>query len=290
LNVEQPLFIVGTGRCGSTVFHQVLTYHPSVTWLSSLCAGHPDNPGRNRLAMQMFDLSLPASLLRKAIYPGEWYPFWNHYYRGFGGTIRDLVGEDVTPPVKAHIRQTMGAMLSESRPRLLVKITGWPRVGFLKEVFPDAKFVHILRDGRAVANSLLSVRWWPGWGGPQRWTCGELSPSHRAKWEAMDRSYIALAGLEWEILMDAFDRAKRLVPPADYLDIRYEDLCAEPVRWFKAVADFAGLEWSPAFERTVRGFTLDSANYKWQRDLTEPQQVILNDTLGEALKRYGYAQ
>lgn len=289
MDVKNPIFIVGTGRCGSTVFHHVLTYHPRLTWLSSLAPWAPDTPERNRLAMRLIDLPLPDHLIRKRIYPGEWYSFWNYYYRGFGEPCRDLVKEDVTNLVKARIRKAMGAMLSPRRDRLLIKITGWPRVGFLKEIFPDAKFIHIYRDGRAVANSLLQVRWWPGWGGPEKWGCGELTLSQREKWLRSGKSYLVLAAIEWEILMDAFDCARRLIPPEDYLEIRYEDVCRAPVQAFRAAADFADLAWSPQFETAVRRTPLESANDKWRKDLNEAQQSLLNEALCESLRKYGYA-
>ena len=32
--LTKPIIIVGTGRCGSTVFHRLLAKHPGVMWLS----------------------------------------------------------------------------------------------------------------------------------------------------------------------------------------------------------------------------------------------------------------
>lgn len=266
-----------------------MSYHPNATWFSKTCEVQPAKPERNRLALRLLQLPLPERLIRKRVYPGEWYAFWNHYYRGFAEPVRDLVKEDVTPPVRARIRKALAAMLSPERNRLLIKITGWPRMGFLKEIFLDAKFIHICRDGRAVASSLLEVPWWPGWGGPEKWGCGELSPAQRQIWERHGKSYVALAGIEWEILMNAFDRAKALLPREDYMELRYEALCLDPVQGFKAAADFSGLPWTPAFEHSVRRFSLDSANDKWRRGLTEQQQAILDDTLRESLRRWGYA-
>ena len=288
MDVKQPLIIFGTGRCGSTVFHQVLSYHPSVTWLSSWCLKYPSRPARNRLAMRLLDLPLPSRAMRKAIRTGEHYPFWDYHVKGFSDTCRDLTSADALASTKTILPRIFGQMLSPTRDRLLIKITGWPRVGFLKEIFPDAKFIHIYRDGRSVATSWLHMWWWDGWRGPHNWRWGELSPDQYARWCRHERSFVVLAGLGWEILMKAAEQARRSLPADDLLEIRYEDLCRDHPRYFKMAADFAGLAWTPGFEATVQRYTLESANDQWRKDLTADQQAALTDALRETLARYGY--
>jgi len=289
LEVKTPVFIVGTGRCGTTIFHRALSYHPQVTWLSPWCLKYPRRPELNRLAMRLIDLPLVSRYVRKVIYTGEYYPFWERYCRGFSEPCRDLVSDDVTIPVKRAVRKVMGELLSPQRARLLIKITGWPRIGFLKEIFPDAKFIHIYRDGRSVANSWLQMWWWSGWGGPDKWRWGELTPEQRQRWERAGRSFNVLAALGWEILMTAFEAAKCKLPADDLLEIRYEDLCRNPIDLFHAATNFAELEWTPQFEAAVKRFKLESANDKWLHDLTFSQQRLLNDSIGETLQKYGYA-
>ena len=63
----------------------------------------------------------------------------------------------------------MSKLLAEYRNRLLLKITRWPMIGFLLEIFEEAKFVHMMRDGRAVTNSMLNVGFGRGRGGPKNW-------------------------------------------------------------------------------------------------------------------------
>jgi len=287
--VEKPIFIVGTGRCGSTVFHQLLSHHPHVAWLSRVCETRPHRPQANQRAMQILDVPLVSRYARKLIYPVEAYPFWERYCPGFTEPCRDLRQEDVTPGSKKAVRKVMAQILTRKRQRLLIKITGWPRIGFLKEIFPDAKFIHVYRDGRAVVNSLLNVFFWSGWRGPANWRWGELTPAQREKWERYDRSFVALAAIEWEILMTAHQEAGARIPADDLMEIRYEDLCQSPLEWTRQAIEFAGLEWSPGFAATVRNFSLKNTNYKWQEELTEVQQKVLNECLSDTLKKYNYA-
>jgi hypothetical protein len=241
------------------------------------------------MAMRLLDSPLPERYVRKLIYPVEAYDFWDYHCMGFSEPCRDLVKEDVTPRTKKHVNKIMSSMLTAKRSRLMVKITGWPRIGFLKEMFPDAKFIHVYRDGRAVVNSLLNVRWWSGWHGPEQWRWGKFSKEQHERWEQYGKSFVALAAIEWEILMEAQEKAKQTIPAEDMLEVRYEEFCQNPVGLFKQTMEFGQLAWTPEFEATVRGFSIESADYKWQEQLTKTQQEILNDCLRDSLQKYEYA-
>ena len=287
MEVKDPVFIIGTGRCGSTVFHQTFADHPQVTWLSQWCLKYPNRPEINRLAMRAIDL-LPSRYIKKVIYPGEYYPFWEYHSSGFSEPCRDLCKEDVMNTTKVAVRKAFSKMLTPKRHRLLIKITGWPRVGFLKEIFPDAKFIHIYRDGRAVVNSWLHVKWWSGWGGPEHWRWGQLTPEQQQKWHKYGKSFVVLAAIGWEILMAAYDKAKQTLPPSDFMELRYEDLCRDRTTLFRTAAEFGALEWSREFEAVVNRSPLESANNKWQKDLSDIQQNVLCESLNDALQHYGY--
>lgn len=286
--VEAPIFIVGTGRSGSTIFHKLLSYHPHTAWFTRFSDAFPTKPQYSRLAMYIFDLPLPRRYVRKLIYPLEGFAYWEHYCSGFSEPCRDLCKEDVTLAKKKTVQKAMAAILTKKRTRLIFKNGGWPRVGFLKEIFPDAKFIHIHRDGRAVVNSLLHVDWWSGWRGPDNWRMGELTPEQRQKWKKYDKSFVALCAIGLEILMEAMEKIKPTIPPEDWMELCYEDLCQNTLETLSAVIEFCELEWTPNYEAMVSQIEVKSANYKWREQLTEAQQRILNECLQDSLKKYGY--
>lgn len=288
MNIEKPIFIVGAGRSGSTVFHKMFARHPQVSWLSRACDKYPDKPSINRFLMNALDFPLLGKYLQEKTYPEECYNFWNRYCKGFSTPCRDLFKEDVTEKNKKEINKVMAEMLTKKRNRLLVKITGWPRIGLLQEVFNNGKFIHIIRDGRAVANSFLNMDWWWGWKGPNNWRWGNLSSSQNKEWETHNKSFLALACIEWKILMDAMEQIKTVVSRENFIEIKYEDLCSDPISVFKQVMEFSNLDVSVRFDEIVRKYPLKNTNDKWKNELTCEQQKVMEDVLGDYLIKYNY--
>ena len=292
--LEKPIFIVGAGRSGSTIFHEMFCRHAQVAWISKLCDVFPKQARLNTLLLESLDTVLVGQIVRnlviqpRLIKPSEAYQFWEYYCPGFTRPCRDLKAEDVTHQKRNAIQKALSSLLTAHRKRLLVKITGWSRMGFLKEIFEDAKFIHVVRDGRAVVNSILEVDWWEGWQGPQSARGGILLPSQLEQWERYDRSFVALAAIEFNSLMDAIQTARSNIKPENFLEIRYEDLCEKPVDIFRQTIDFCELEWLPEFERSIQKFNLCNTNYKWQKDLTPRQQEILGTILSPHLEFYNY--
>ena len=288
IEIKKPIILLGTGRCGSTALHKLLSLHPNVAWLSRLSNRFPKQPKYDNWLMRSLDLPLVGDLLNRRFNPSEGYFFWQHYAPGFRQPFRDLLAEDVTNREKRAISRALAQIMTSQRDRLLIKITGWPRIGYLKEIFEDAKFIHIVRDGRAVANSMIAVHFWDGWHGPERWRWNQLTPDQTRIWEGTNKSFVALAGLEWVMMQEAITKARSLIEPDALLEIRYEDFCAEKLTVTKQITQFAELDWSPKFEQAVQRFPVESQNFKWKTDLTDEQQRILEEIESEYLQYYGY--
>lgn len=236
----------------------------------------------------MADWPLAGGLVRR-VYPSECYRFWEYHCPGFRRPFRDLSDEDLSERSKIKVRDALGLVTSKKRPRLTMKVTGWPRLGLLSRIYPKAKFIHLGRDGRSVANSFMNVPWWEGWRGPENWRWGPLPGDYRDEWESHDRSFVALAGIQWKIFMDAFDASRSFLPEGSLLDLSYEELCADPVRVFHDVLEFCGLHECLSFSQALENFSLVDTGSKWRRHLSERQQNTLNAVLSGYLEKYGYS-
>ena len=290
MSLDRPIFIVGVGRSGSTVFHHILSRHPRVSWLSQLCNAFPKRPELNRWLMHAIDIPGIRAPLQYYFEPDESYQWWDKYARGFSAPFRDLVAADVTNATRRSVDKVFSKLITSRRPRMLVKVTGWPRMGYLQELYPDALFIHVLRDGRAVVNSMLQVEWWWGWRGYRNWRWGDLTPLQQEEMERHGNSFIALAALQWKILMDAMETAKQTIDPARYMEVKYEDVVAAPMVELRRAVEFSQLDWHPTFVRAAERWELRDENTKWRQDLTPAQQAILEDALASHLPKYGYGE
>ncbi len=288
--VDRPIFITGLGRSGTTIIHTLLSKHPNVNWLSLFVAKFPARLYLNRWLMRLIDVPLVNIYLKHRFVPLENYSFWDHYYGGFGYPCRDLLASDVDNRAVKGIRKALGELTTSKRNRMLIKITGCPRISFLHAIFPDAKFIHVTRDGRAVAASRMKAPFWTGWRGWRQFSLWpEEMPAHYAReWERHGHSFVALAGIEWKAHIDQMAEVRRNFPHINILEVKYERFCAEPVQQLRKIADYCELPWDTDFAARMAKQYVSSENSKWESDLTGEQQSVLNQVLADYMLEQGY--
>jgi hypothetical protein len=284
---ESPIFLIGSGRCGSTMLHSTLGAHPNTAWPSNFLERFPHRMRIHRMAIRSRDLPVVGRAFAAKVVPAEAYDYWDLLFPGFRRPVRDLLADDVTPEIRRLVVDGLARLQIGNRQRIVVKITGWPRVAFLREIFPNAKFVHLVRDGRAVANSLLNVGFWRGWLGPMGWRWGDLPREYHDEWLEANRSFVVLAGIQWKLLLDALDVQRECVGNA-LIDVRYEDLCARTMGTIEEVCEHCSLNLHRELVAAVHGVAIRDANQKWRRDLDKEQQRMLSASLARHLERFGY--
>lgn len=288
------VFILGTGRCGSTLVHEVLARHRRAGFVSNIEDNLPRLGLAGRWNAELYR-RIPARATRKGglrYAPSEAYRVLDEQVSPLLSTPgRDLRADDVTPWLEERFRRFfLQRAAAQGSPVFLHKFTGWPRAGFIQRVFPEARFVNVIRDGRAVANSWLQMPWWLGYRGPQAWQWGPLPEAYGEEWEASNRSFVLLAGLAWKLLMDSFEQARATVPAGQWMDIRYEDVVVEPRSQLEKMLAFAGLDWSDEFEAAFNRYRFATERSEaFRRDLGGGAVAMLDASLAGHLRRYGYA-
>jgi omega-hydroxy-beta-dihydromenaquinone-9 sulfotransferase len=293
-NKPDPIFafVTGTGRCGSSLVQETLARHSDIGFLSNVDDLVPlrGMSGSNNLLYR----HMPASFTQKGrvrYAPSEGYRALEREVSPLVvAPYRDLTAADVTPWLARRFRTFFaGRAALQDKPVFLHKFTGWPRTGFIREIFPDARFIHVVRDGRAVANSFLQTSWWQGFAGPPSWGWGPLPSAYAGEWEESGRSFVLLAGLHWKMLEDAAQQAAAGVPPERWMQVRYEDFVTDPRGKLSEMLAFLGLNWDPTFDAQVeKQDFLQSRTRAYSDDLTPAQVAQLDASLGEHLERLGY--
>jgi hypothetical protein len=91
------------------------------------------------------------------------------------------------------------------------------------------------------------------------------------------------------MLMRAYESAREATPADHWLDVRYEDVLADPRQEFGRILGFLGLDWSPAFEEGFARNTIESHRASpWVTELTPAQVTAIEAVLAEPMAHWGY--
>jgi hypothetical protein len=176
-------------------------------------------------------------------------------------TLREweISADDVRP--RLHPGMTTGEAIAAVFETYAEK-RGKPRWGDKTPLymFPHALWVHLVRDGRDAALSFLTLP--PGFSG-RTW--------------AQPRSAAQFAA-RWRVEVEAARRLGRSAPDR-YLELRYEELVAEPDRELRRICEFASLPWEPGMLDYAGG--ADVAQMPEHRHLAEPPTPGLRDWRNE---------
>ncbi len=268
VEIRAPIFVVGCPRSGTSVFYEKLAQHPDLAWISRATKRAPSSPLLTRLLL----------LFRKDTRPTEAKKVWDRF--GLGDD-HALGREDATAQARRYFERVMRTHLAIFRKkRFLSKCPrNSLRIEYFDALFPDAIFIHTIRDGRAVVNSLM--RCWTGNGG-KYW--GAKPPGWR---ELLGRPLLEACALQWKLVTEHALKAAEKLPRERYVEVRYEDFTARPVEVLNAVAEKCGLVWDQQLLKSIVG-DIQSRDYKWRQNFRPEDIARLNELAGDLLLRLGY--
>lgn len=229
---ESPVYIVGTGRSGTTILGKTLSLHPDVGFLNE-----------------------PKALWHAA-HPGE--DVIGNYTRGPASYRLDA--GDVDAETADAVRRMYGAYLSLVGARRV--LDKYPemifRVPFVRSIFPDATFLFLVRDGWDTVRSI--DRWSDRLGEEGETRTHDWWGVDDRKWRLLVRDLVAehpvlaerasaiedlddhrdRAAVEWTVTMrEGLEWLDRL--PGAFRLLRYERLVSEPRRTLSGLLSACGL-------------------------------------------------
>jgi len=294
-----PVFILGHWRSGTTHLFNLLSRDPQFAWPSPFATGLPwDFLLLGRLLRPLLKRALPedryidrvavtedapqedeiglAAMQNLSYYHGLYFPsqFERHYRRG-------VFFDALEPATLARWQRRLRhycAKLRLERPgtRLLVKnpvYTG--RVALLREMFPDARFVHIRRNPYVVFQST------------RRFYRALLPQMALQPWRETEADALILE--TYPRMIEALERDVADLPEDRYMELSFEDLEADPMpqleRIYRRLA-LPGFESAaPAFARHldgVRGYTKNAHRFP------EDAVALVDAHWGRFVQAWGY--
>jgi hypothetical protein len=246
--LAEPIFVIGAPRSGTTLAVELFGTHPDVANWSE--AGrvwdpaHYDDPdAEHAWPAERATTSRVRRMHR-----------WFEWYR----------------------RRDRKARFVNKHPRNAL------RVPYLLRAFPDARFIHVIRDGRAVVSSILEeIR-----REERRQNLPMGGFAKPAGWRKMLREDLAeQTALQWQAIVRSARAAGRPLGAA-YTEVRYEALCDAPLETYRALFRFAGLRSDDAALAGIPARLEPSVG--WRRRLSASELSTIERTGAELLAELGY--
>ena len=267
--MSEPFFIVGCPRSGTTILRDLLRAHPNLTVALEShfvvrfyrAYGDPRNEAE-------------ARRLATAILGTVWIRAWE----------LDLQAEDFAScrSYREILDRLFGAWAQrEHKPRWGDKTPDYlADMPTLLRIYPQAKFIHIYRDGRDVAISWLEKQF-----GPRN---------------------LYVAAEMWRDRVIAGRRAGATLPSSQYLEVRYASLLEQPETVMRTICEFLGEPFCPdvlrpnlawrgrpshnrgQVEESIAEEILRDNAGKWKTRLSSSEIELFESVAGELLSTLGY--
>jgi len=268
-----PFFIVGAARSGTSLLSRIMNSHPHIAvpfeshiyhtflpWLR-----HYGDLSRLENMACLLDDILATEMLRHWSPPADRAATLSAIRRH---DLHGLVDGLFSSWARAQGKQRWG----EKTPS---HVRHWRQI---LQGFPEARFLHVVRDGRDVSLSWIEAPFGPKnlFYAAQRW-----------------REYLA-----WVAELRA------AVPAGQLVDVHYAELLAEPERTLERICEFLGEPFDPAmleYYREAAPYPTDARNIvaldqpllrdnsgKWRETLTPDELRVFETIAGDALEQYGY--
>lgn len=297
--VHEPLFIIGHWRAGTTLLHELMVLderHTSPTTYECLVPNHflasedfarrflnfllpahrPmdnmaagwDRPQEDEFAL--CNLGLPSPYLTIA-FPNHG-PQYEEYL-----TLEGLTDAELDRWKRTLVRFLRQITFRRPKRIVLKSPPHTCRIKTLLEVFPQARFVHIVRDPFVLYASTCNL-----WKTLYR-AHGLQQPTNAGIDEYVLRTF--------ERMYEKFDAERDLIDAGHFCEVRYEDLVRDQIGSMRTIYEklsLGGFETVlPALER----FVAATEGYQTNKyEISEESRRNVSERWADFIRRYGYSQ
>lgn len=297
--VHPPLFILGHWRSGTTLLHELLVLDPRHTCPETYECFDPCHPLITERGMKRyFSWMLPERRIMDNM-PVGWdrpqeeefalamlgapSPYLDIAFPNRAPLEPASLDLDELPPrlrtlwKKTFMRFLQTISLRDSRRLVLKSPPHTCRIPTLLELFPEARFVHIVRDPVAVYFSTVNL--WK--------TLFRVQAMQTANFAGIEERV-------FETFLHMHERLRQtrpLIGPDRFHELRYEELIKDPMSEIRKLYERLELGDFETLRPKLERYLADNARYernKWQP--SEAQVAEITRRWGEVMERYGYGR
>jgi hypothetical protein len=295
---EEPIFVIGHWRSGTTLLHELLVLDGRHTYADTYACF-----ASNHFIASAWFFRPWLKYLLPARRPMDNMPAgWDHPQEdefalcnmGAGSPYLSIVFPN-RPPVdqeyldmenvspeglrnwKSKFRWFLQCITLRNPKRIVLKSPPHTaRVKVLLEMFPKAKFLHIVRDPYVLFPSTVNL-----WKRLYR-DEGLQMPN----FEGLDEHVFQT----FERMYDVFERDRSLIPPGQFSEVRYEELIKSPVEQMQRIYEELQLDGFEKVRPAVENYFADQKDYKTNRYQITPEiKEQITRRWHKYLEKYGYA-
>lgn len=294
---EAPIFIIGHWRTGTTLLHEFLilderhnypnTYQcmepnhfllteklftrafkfltPSHRPMDNMAAGF-DRPQEDEFALCMLGQPSPYLTIAFPNRPPQCAEYLD---------LEGLTPEALVSWKKTFLRFLQQLTFKNPKRLVLKSPPHMCRIKVLLDMFPGARFVHIVRDPRIVFASTVNL-----WKSLYR-THGLQTPTFAGLEEQVFQTFLRM--------YDRLEAGQKLVPAGRFHELRYEDLIADPVGQMRLLYERIGLDGFEDMRPRLEQYLESLKGYETNRyDLSPEARQEIEQRWGDVIRRYGY--
>lgn len=260
--LQNLVFIIGCARSGTTILSEWFQHHYDVANLSE--ANDIWDPNGYPWASSLNGRKSAPIWIDPEGFTARW---WQDNERR-----------------QTTIRAVFSVYQSVKRAKVFVNKTPLNtfRIPQLLQMFPDARFVHLVRDGRAVAHSYAKK---------QRHDMNKDVEVYRAlNYDyTFDELAVKLASY-WQHAIDEVasrDEQFQLTTNGRMLEIKYDDLCSQTETTLSQLCQFMGIQ-KDRYKPEAQKIQMKNQDYKWRTEFSEDLIQSIHHLEESGLKRWGY--
>lgn len=271
---DAPIFIVGCPRSGTTLLRNLLRSHPRLSF-----------PPETHFIPQLYKAygelhtKVDVRKLSRLILSLEWVKSWECTFDKDALYACHSYREIINELFNAWLRHEGKKRWGDKTPHYVLYLTT------LARIFPDAKIIHIYRDGRDVAKS---------------WVKSPFGPEN-----------LYAAAAQWQHFVQSGRQAGAMLPSHTYMEVCFETLLQKTEAILRRLCAFIDESFDPAMLKpnvlpmpaqriripilgtyrrglATQPYIVKGNSHKWKMDLTVDERALVEAIAGPTLQILGY--